>query len=108
MKTRPDVKTIQTIKHAAQKLTGSTRREFQATVTLDHCHRSPRFARKLFGWNPDTMRWDGIAPNVYFLDKKYHRGVALTTKEMKTYAMRLTRTPLIERWSLVIQQTKTT
>jgi len=54
------------------------------------------------------MRWDGIAPNVYFLDKEYHRGVALTTKEMKAYSMGLTRTPLIERWSLVIQQEKPT
>ena len=56
MKTRPDTKTIQTIKHAAQKLTGSVRREFQAAVTLNHCHGSPRFARELFGWNPDTIQ----------------------------------------------------
>ena len=56
MKTRPDATTIQTIRHAAQKLTGSVRREFQAAVTLDHCHGSPRFARKLFGWNPDSIR----------------------------------------------------
>jgi len=60
MKTRPDTKTIHTIKHAAQKLTGSARREFQAAVTLDHCHGSPRFARKLFGWNPDTIK-NGLA-----------------------------------------------
>jgi len=53
-----------------------------------------------------SMRWDGIAPNVYFLDKEYLRGVALTAREMKSYSMRLLRTPLIERWSLVIQQTK--
>ena len=58
MKTRPDTKTIQTIKHAAQKLTGSVRREFQAAVTLNHCHGSPRFARELFGWNPDTIQKD--------------------------------------------------
>ena len=56
MKVRPDAKTIQTIKNAAQKLTGSVRREFQAAVTLDHCHGSPRFARELFGWNPDSIR----------------------------------------------------
>ena len=56
MKTRPDAKTIRTIKNASQKLTGSARREFQAAVTLDHCHGSPRFAHKLFGWNPDTIR----------------------------------------------------
>jgi len=56
MKTRPNATTIQTIKHAAQKLTGSARREFQAAVTLNHCHGSPRFARELFGWNPDTIQ----------------------------------------------------
>ena len=56
MKTRPDEKTIQTIKNAANKLTGAARREFQADVTLNHCHGSPRFARELFGWNPDTIR----------------------------------------------------
>jgi hypothetical protein len=56
MKERPDAKTVQTIQTAARKLTGATRREFQAIVTLNHCHGSPRFARELFGWNPDTIR----------------------------------------------------
>jgi hypothetical protein len=56
MKARPDEKTIRTIKDAARKLTGSVRREFQAAVTLDHCHGSPRFASELFGWNPCTIR----------------------------------------------------
>jgi hypothetical protein len=50
-----------------------------------------------------TMRWDGIAPNVYFLDRKYHRGVKLTAGEMNVYSLRLRRTPLIERWSLFIK-----
>ena len=56
MKARPDEKTINTLKMAAKKLTGAVRREFQANVTLDHCHGSPRFARELFGWNPDSIR----------------------------------------------------
>jgi hypothetical protein len=55
-----------------------------------------------------TMRWDGIAPNVYFLDREYHRGAKLTAKEMKTYSLRLRRTPFIERWSLVIKPQKYT
>jgi hypothetical protein len=55
MKTRPDDTTIATIKLAAMGLTGATRREFQATVTLNHCHGSPRFARTLFGWKPETI-----------------------------------------------------
>ena len=56
MKERPDATTIQTIQTAARKLTGASRREFQAIVTLNHSHGSPRFARELFGWNPDTIR----------------------------------------------------
>lgn len=56
MKSRPDPTTIQTIKYAAQQLTGSVRRAFQAAVTLNHCHGSPRFARELFGWNPDSIK----------------------------------------------------
>lgn len=60
MKSRPDAKMIVTIKAAAQKLTGAARREFQADVTLNHCQGSPRFARELFGWNPDSIR-KGIA-----------------------------------------------
>ncbi len=50
-----------------------------------------------------TMWWDGIAPNVYFLDREYYRGVKLTAREMQPYSLRLNRKPLIERWSLLIQ-----
>ena len=50
-----------------------------------------------------SMRWDGIAPNVYVLDREYHTGAKLTAQEMKSYALRLHRNPTIERWSLVIQ-----
>jgi len=53
-----------------------------------------------------SMRWDGIAPNVYFLDKEYHTGAKLTKKEMKLYEQRLKRTPLIERWSVLIKPTE--
>jgi hypothetical protein len=53
-----------------------------------------------------TMRWAGIAPNVYVMDREYHCGAKLNPKEMKPYSMRLLRTPLIERWSLVIQPSK--
>jgi hypothetical protein len=56
MKTRPDDTTIDTIIFAAKQLTGSARRAFQAAVTLDHCHGSPRFARTLFGWCPVSIQ----------------------------------------------------
>jgi hypothetical protein len=55
-----------------------------------------------------TMRWAGIAPNVYVMDREYHCGAKLNAKEMKPYSTRLQRTPLIERWSLVIQPSKPT
>jgi hypothetical protein len=55
-----------------------------------------------------TMRWGGMAPNVYFLDREYRRGIKLTAREMKAYSMRLRRTPMIERWSLLIQPPKPT
>ena len=72
MKARPDEKAIRTIKDAARKLRGSVRREFQAAVTLDHCHGSPRFASELFGWNPGTIR-KGLAEremNCIIVDRK--------------------------------------
>jgi len=53
-----------------------------------------------------SMRWDGIAPNVYFLDKEYHTGVKLSKAEMKPYEQRLIRTDGIEKWSLIIKPEK--
>lgn len=53
-----------------------------------------------------SMRWDGIAPNVYCLDREYHRGVTLTKPEMRLYEKRLVRMPNINRWSLTIQPHK--
>ena len=50
-----------------------------------------------------TMRWAGIAPNVYFLEREYFRGVKLTVHEMRCYEGRLVRTPSIDRWSLKIK-----
>ena len=53
-----------------------------------------------------TMRWGGIAPNVYCLEGEYDTGVKLSKREMRCYEQRLVRTPEIERWSLVIQPKK--
>jgi len=52
------------------------------------------------------MRWNGIALNVYFLDKEYERGMRLTARELLPYSKRLIRTPMIDRWSLVIKPLK--
>jgi hypothetical protein len=53
-----------------------------------------------------TMRWGGIEPSVYFLNREYHTGAKLTAKEMKPYSERLQRTPPFERWSLTIKPEK--
>jgi len=53
---RPDLKTIDTIKDAAHKLKGATRRAFQAQVVLDHCNGNTSHARTLFGWDRRTTR----------------------------------------------------
>ena len=53
---RPDQKTIDTIKHAANLLSGATRRAFQAQTVLDHCNGNLSFAKTLFGWHPEPLR----------------------------------------------------
>jgi len=53
-----------------------------------------------------SMRWAGIAPNVYVLNREYHRGVKLTKQDMTRYEKRLKRTPIIDRWSLKIKPKK--
>jgi Rhodopirellula transposase. len=49
-----------------------------------------------------SMRWAGITPNVYCLDKQYDSGARLTPRELQPYENRLTRTPLINRWSILV------
>ena len=53
---RPDQKTIQTIRHAAQQMNRIERRRFQAQVVLDHCNGNTSQARTLFGWDHRTTR----------------------------------------------------
>ena len=53
---RPDQKTIQTIRNAAQKMNRIDRRHFQAQVVLDHCNGNTSQARVLFGWDQRTTR----------------------------------------------------
>ena len=50
-----------------------------------------------------SMRWDGVAPNVYRLEGEYHRGVKLSKQEMKLYEKRIVRTTTLDRWSMKIQ-----
>ena len=53
-----------------------------------------------------TMRWAGVAPNVYFLNKTYERGAKLSKRELKPYSQRLRRTPHIKKWNVVIEPIK--
>jgi len=53
---RPDQKTIETIKHAANLLSGASRRAFQAQAVLDHCDGNLSHAKTLFGWHQETIR----------------------------------------------------
>ena len=95
---RPDAKTILTVKDASKKLKDSLRRAFQAQVVLDHWQAVCEWTK--------TMRWDGIPPNVFMIDKIYERGAKLSKHELKPYSQRLLRTPNIEKWSMVIEQQK--
>ena len=53
---RPDQKTIETIKHAANLLSGASRRAFQAQAVFDHCNGNLSHAKTLFGWHQETIR----------------------------------------------------
>ena len=46
---------IATIKDAAKKLTGATRREFQAQVSIDYLNSKAHLAEKVFGWDRKTV-----------------------------------------------------
>jgi transposase len=53
-----------------------------------------------------SMRWGGIAPNVYLMEREYHTGVSLKPREFKPYEQRLVRKPGIDRWNLTIEPHK--
>ena len=44
-----------TIRSAAQKLTGFRRRQFQAEMTIKYCGSNPRCAERVFGWGRDAV-----------------------------------------------------
>ena len=47
---------IITIKDAAEKLTGSKKRAFQAKVAIDYLDSKPRLAETIFGWSRETVQ----------------------------------------------------
>ena len=53
---RPDQKTIETIKHASNLLSGAARRAFQSQTVIDHCNGNLRHAKTLFGWHKETLQ----------------------------------------------------
>jgi len=50
-----------------------------------------------------TMTWNGHHPVVKLLDKIYHTGVRLTSKEMKELEKRFQRLPDLEKWFVLIE-----
>ena len=44
-----------TIRSAAQKLTGFQRRQFQAEMAIKYCGGNPRCAERIFGWGRDAV-----------------------------------------------------
>jgi len=48
-------KVIETIRHAAKKLHGSKRREFEACVSLDYLGGDARLTETVFGWSRHTV-----------------------------------------------------
>ena len=89
------------------KLRGADRREFQATVTFDHCHGSPRFAHTLFGWDPKSIE-KGISEmsSNRIIANLPRTGRRKYTEILPNLDNDIERTPLIERWSLVIKPEK--
>jgi len=80
---RPDQKTIQTIRNAAQQMNRIDRRHFQAQVVLDHCSGNTSQARYLFGWDQRTTR-------KALLEKKKRRTMAdLPRSGRKCFSMKL-------------------
>ena len=46
---------IETIKGAAEKLTGVKRRAFQAQVAIDYLNSKPHLAEMTFGWGAEWL-----------------------------------------------------
>jgi hypothetical protein len=46
---------IQDLRLAASKMTGATRRAFQAEMTLKYCHGSARLAETVVGWSREAV-----------------------------------------------------
>jgi hypothetical protein len=56
MTSKLDDTLIDTIRSASRKLTGATRRSFQAEVAEDYCKSSPRIAERIFGWSRASVQ----------------------------------------------------
>jgi len=50
-----------------------------------------------------TMTWKGINPIVHFFDKCFEKGIKLTKKEMKVYEKKITRSDILPKWDVVIE-----
>jgi len=48
-------KVIETLRKAAEELTGAKRRAFQASVSRDYLGGDPRLTETVFGWSRHTV-----------------------------------------------------
>jgi hypothetical protein len=56
MSARLDEILVETLRRASRKLTGATRRAFQAEVARDYCKGSARLAERTFGWSRTAVQ----------------------------------------------------
>jgi hypothetical protein len=52
---RPNPSQVEDLRLAASRLTGATRRAFQADMALKYCEGTPRLAESIFGWGRQTV-----------------------------------------------------
>jgi transposase len=50
-----------------------------------------------------NMKWKEHPPTVHFVEKIYKKGISLTKKELKEYAMRFQRSDKLPKWDIVIE-----
>ncbi len=50
-----------------------------------------------------NMKWKGQFPIVHFVEEIYKKGISLTKKELKEYAMRFQRKEKLPKWDIVIE-----
>jgi transposase len=56
---------------------------------------------KALEWAKNIL-FQGLSPVVHFFEKTYEKGISLTKKELKEYAVRFQRSDKLPKWDIVI------